>query len=425
MGVGFTGGSDHGADVVLYASGLISGDFEDFLQLAAANSPNWWQLLVLVLVSGLVTMACVPLAKRLARRLNAIDEPSSRRINKVALPRLGGLAMFCGIICAIMVEFIGEACFGWPGFTHSVGTLSINYLVFMAGLAFITLLGAVDDIHSLHFLVKLAGQIVGAVIIALSGVLLSSIKNPVDDGFLIFPLWFAIPLTVAYLVIFENIINLIDGLDGLAAGVVAIVAAALLLIALTKGRIETALLAAVLIGACLGFLRYNFNPASIFMGDSGALLIGTLLGALSLIGVMRSPIIISMAVPLFIAGVPLFDSAWAFIRRVILHHPIGQPDTFHVHHMMIRQGFSQRRAVLLVYLWTFLLAGGGVLLSNLTGIPMLIIFLVLVIVSGAFLKQIDLLEPVLQHHYHKRKASKTDAGEPPPGEDGKENGASP
>ena len=244
--------------------------------------------LVLGLLAFVVTYLCVPLARRLALRLDAVDYPSARRVNKKPTPRMGGVAMAAGIAAALIVEVAGEYFFGWAGFYIHGTDRAVNHAGVMCGLLTIVCVGAMDDVYSLKPSVKFAGQILGATIIAASGLLLSSIANPLGAGFIQFG-WWSYPLTVLYLVCFMNVINLIDGLDGLAAGIAAIASFFLFLIAFGRGLEETAMLSIILLGATLAFLRYNFAPASIFMGDSGSLLLGAMIGVISLMGVMRSP----------------------------------------------------------------------------------------------------------------------------------------
>lgn len=242
-------------------------------------SPQIVHLLCLGGISFAVTFLCVPLAKRIAFKFNAIDYPSARRVNKTPMPRMGGIAMFAGVMAALIFELLGEHFFDWHELYRSARFLQVNYVGVLAGLSVVCLVGAIDDVKSLKPRMKLFGQIVGACIIVASGVLLASIKNPFAPGFIEFG-WFAYPLTVFYLVAFMNVINLVDGLDGLAAGITAIAAFALFMIAIGKFRAETAMFAIVLLGATLAFLRYNFAPASIFMGDSGSLFLGAMLGVI-------------------------------------------------------------------------------------------------------------------------------------------------
>lgn len=297
---------------------------------------------MLGLLAFVVTYLCVPLARRLALRLDAVDYPSARRVNKRPTPRMGGIAMAAGIAAALIVEVAGEYFFGWAGFYIHGTDRAVNHAGVMCGLLTIVCVGAMDDVYSLKPSVKFAGQILGATIIAASGLLLSSIANPLGAGFIQFG-WWSYPLTVLYLVCFMNVINLIDGLDGLAAGIAAIASFFLFLIAFGRGLEETAMLSIILLGATLAFLRYNFAPASIFMGDSGSLLLGAMIGVISLMGVMRSPTVIVLAVPLVIAAIPIADTAAAIIRRLYHHQPIQQADRKHLHHMLLRKGYGVRK----------------------------------------------------------------------------------
>ncbi len=373
------------------------------------DSVQTFHLLFLGIISFVVTFACVPLAKRLAFKLNAIDYPSARRVNTKPMPRMGGITMFMGVFAALVLEVVGEGLLDWMDLYRSSVELNVNYAGVMAGLAFVCLVGAIDDVRSLTPRTKLLGQIAGACVIVFSGVLLASIKNPFGPGFIEFG-WLAYPITVFYLVGFMNVINLVDGLDGLAAGIVAIASGTLFVIAIDKFRPETAMFAIVLLGATLAFLRYNFAPASIFMGDSGSLFIGAMLGVISLLGVIRSPTVVVLAAPLIVAAIPIVDALVAILRRLKDHQPIQQADTKHLHHRLLR-GFPMRTSVLIVYAWTLVLAGGAYCISNTSGMWVLAVFIALALVSFAILMALGILEPVLRHHYHGRTTtSHKDAG---------------
>ena len=355
---------------------------------------------MLGVISLAVTLLMVPVVKRLAFRLNAIDYPGARRVNTIPVARMGGVAMFVGVIGALVFEVFAEHLLNWHGFERSSWVLAVNYKGVLVGLAVTMLVGAVDDVKSLKPSTKLLGQIVGASIIAASGVLLSSINNPLGAGYIEFG-WLSYPLTVFYLVAFMNVINLVDGLDGLAAGIVGIAALTLFFIGMGKLRLEVAMFA--VLGACLGFLRYNFNPASIFMGDSGSLFLGAMLGVISLLGVIRSSTLVVMVATIVIAAIPIADTLVAIIRRVHNHQPIQQADAKHLHHKLLREGYSVRKSVLIVYGWTAMLAFGAFVISNLSGIKALIVFVVLAAASFAILLRLGIFEPVLRHHYNRRR----------------------
>lgn len=362
---------------------------------------------MLGLIAFVVTYLCVPLARRLALRLDAVDYPDQRRVNKRPVPRMGGLAMAMGIFVTILVEVIGEYCLGWAGFYIHGNDRGIHHGGVLAGLFIIVAVGAVDDVRSLTPRTKLAGQIVGSSVIAASGLLLSSIANPLGDGFIEFG-WFAYPLTVLYLVCFMNVMNLIDGLDGLAAGIAAIAAFFLFLIAFGRDLGETAMLSVILLGATLAFLRFNFTPASIFMGDSGSLMLGAMLGVISLMGVMRSPTVIVLAVPLVIAAIPIADTAAAIVRRVYHHQPIQQADRKHLHHILLSKGYGVKRSVIIVYLWTAVLGLGAWVMSNSHGVLVFAVAALLMAVSFLILWKLGLFDKVLRHHYHGRHLRQED-----------------
>jgi UDP-GlcNAc:undecaprenyl-phosphate GlcNAc-1-phosphate transferase len=365
------------------------------------ESSNLVHIVCLGLVAFGATFVLAPVSKKLSVWLKAIDYPSERRINTYPVPRLGGLALFGGLLVAIIFEAIGEWVLDWQGFFDVSSLTSINYLGVMGGIAFMVAVGTVDDVRGLHPGLKFAGQLISALIIAFSGVLLAGIGAPFGAEFIGFG-WFAYPLTVLYLVAFANIINLVDGLDGLAAGIVSIVAFGLFIVAFSKGRMEAVMFAVILVGICLAFLRYNWHPASLYMGDSGALMLGVLLGIISLVGAMRSPTVIALSVPIVFAGIPVLDTLFAIIRRVRHGKPIHLFDMEHFHHVLLRNGFKQRQAVLIICIWTAVLTGGGVLISSVHGIMVYVLFVLLALISVILIWRFGLFDSVLLHHYNPR-----------------------
>ena len=360
---------------------------------------TWFPFLMLFLIGLAVTMLATPLVKRLAVKLNAIDYPSSRRINTVPVPRMGGVAIFCGLIAALIAQYVGTTYFDWPVVFIPHPKMDVDYRLLGVSALVVFLTGLVDDLKSLKPIQKLVGQIVAASIAAAAGLLIGDIVNPFGPGELALG-WLAYPITVVYLVAFANIINLIDGLDGLAAGITAIASISLFVLTLMSGRLDAAALAVALAGCCVGFLRFNFNPASIFMGDSGALTLGFLLGVVALLGVTRTAALTTLIVPLIVAGVPIIDTFAAIIRRRRGHTSIGQADKGHIQHRLISQGFNQRQAVLLIYAWSILLSIGAFAITQVTLGPRIAIFVVLVVVSVAFVVKLHLFEPVLRHYYN-------------------------
>ena len=349
----------------------------------------------------IVTLACTPLAKRLAIAVDAVDYPSKRRINTQPIPRLGGLAVFAGIAVGVGLRIAGTELFGWPTvLTPHPRFGSLDYPLLGVSFIIIVATGAIDDIIQLPPKVKLLGQVLAACVAAASGLVINSVLDPLDSGAVLQLGWVSYPITVIYLVAFTNIINLIDGLDGLATGITGIAAAAMFSFAVLRGNLDAATLAIAVVGACLGFLRYNFHPASIFLGDAGSLLLGFSLGAISLLSVTRTAALTTLIIPLIVAGVPILDTLSAIIRRARAHVSIGQADKGHIHHRLIQEGYDQRQAVLLIYAWTAMLSVGAMIINQVSASARILIFLVLLAGSVAFALHLHLFEPVLRHYYN-------------------------
>ena len=260
--------------------------------------------------------------------------------------------------------------------------------------------GTADDIVQLSPKAKFAGQIIAASVAVAGGLVIHQIVNPFAGDTYIELGWLAYPITVIYLVAFTNIINLIDGLDGLASGISCIAALSMFSFAILAGRHDAAAFSLALAGSCLAFLRYNFNPASIFLGDSGSLLLGFSLGIISLLNVSRTAAVTSLLIPLIVAGVPIIDTFSAIIRRTRAHVSIGQADKGHIHHRLIQEGYNQKQAVLLIYAWCILLSLGAAAINQVGVIWRVLIFLALLACSAAFAIHLHLFEPVLRHHYN-------------------------
>lgn len=363
--------------------------------------PNGVPYLCLFLASLLVSMLATPLARRIAVRVGAVDYPNARRINKRPVPRMGGIAIFCGIVAAFVVQFLGTTYLGWPVVLVPSPRLEVNYWLLV--LAFLTIFatGLLDDRYTLRPRQKLAGQILAATLAVAGGLVIGDISNPLGGPFISLG-WLAYPVTVVYLVAYTNIINLIDGLDGLAAGISALASLTMFALSVLAGRLDAAALSIAVAGSSLGFLRYNFHPASIFMGDSGALTLGFALGTVSLLSVTRFAGLTTIIVPLVIAAVPIIDTFSAIVRRLRGHVSIGHADRGHIHHRLMAEGFDQRQAVLLMYAWTALLCAGSIVMTQVDTIPRIVIFAVLLGASFAFARHLHLFEPVLLHHYDPR-----------------------
>ena len=355
---------------------------------------------LLFLVALLATLLATPLAKCIAQHLGAIDKPDERRINKVPIPRMGGIGIALGLVAAVAVQVAGTKLLGWPTvFVPHMQLQGVDYKLLTVAVVIVFLTGAIDDVRNLKPRQKLLGQILAACVAAASGLVIGNVANPFTAELI--PIgWLAYPITVVYLVAFTNVINLIDGLDGLAAGITAISCAAMFYLSYEAHQIDAAVLACILAGCCLGFLRYNFNPASIFMGDCGSNMLGFLLGVIALLGVNRVAAATTLIVPLVIAGVPIIDTFAAIVRRRRGHTAISQADTGHIQHRLIKQGFDQKQAALMIYGWSILLAAGAIIMTKVALPLRFVVFILLVGVSAVFIKKLHLFEPVLLHRYN-------------------------
>ena len=355
---------------------------------------------LLFLVALLATLLATPLAKCIAQHLGAIDKPDERRINKVPIPRMGGIGIALGLVAAVAMQVAGTKLLGWPTvFVPHMQLQGVDYKLLTVAVVIVFLTGAIDDVRNLKPRQKLLGQILAACVAAASGLVIGNVANPFTAELI--PIgWLAYPITVVYLVAFTNVINLIDGLDGLAAGITAISCAAMFYLSYEAHQIDAAVLACILAGCCLGFLRYNFNPASIFMGDCGSNMLGFLLGVIALLGVNRVAAATTLIVPLVIAGVPIIDTFAAIVRRRRGHTAISQADTGHIQHRLIKQGFDQKQAALMIYGWSILLAAGAIIMTKVALPLRFVVFILLVGVSAVFIKKLHLFEPVLLHRYN-------------------------
>jgi UDP-GlcNAc:undecaprenyl-phosphate GlcNAc-1-phosphate transferase len=314
-----------------------------------------------------ISILCVPLATQLARNLGAIDPPDERKVHKVEMPRLGGLAIFAAFMLSLII------------FTKVTGPM----LGLVLGATIIFLVGAADDIYHLSPLVKLLGQSLAAAVAMYYGAMVHFMTNPFDGmlalGFL------GIPLTFLWIVGITNAINLIDGLDGLAGGVSAIAATAMGIVALRQGQVDVAMAALLLVAAIIGFLPYNFHPARTFMGDSGSNFLGFVLACLAIMGTAKGTAVVSLLIPIVILGIPIFDTFFAIIRRINNRKPIFLPDKDHLHHRLMAMGMSHRRSVFIIYGISAFFSGIAVLLTFATSpkASLLLSLLLFVIVLGA------------------------------------------
>lgn len=379
----------------------------------ASKNMVWLECGVVFAVAIIVTIALTPVAKRIAIATDAIDYPDNRRVNTSPTPRMGGIALFGGMVASCVVIIVGSWLFDWIDPFRTYSTTNVNFPLLGLGVFIIFCVGIVDDIKGLKATIKLVGQIIAATVCASSGLLLSNIQNPFIEGAFIEFGWLSYPITIFYLVAFANIINLIDGLDGLASGISGISAGTIFVFAAFAGRIDAAIFAVIIVGVCIGFLRYNHHPASIFMGDSGSLLLGTALGIVSLLAVARSTLFISLLVPIMAAGVPITDTAVAIIRRKRAHQRVDQPDRGHIHHRLLNAGFSQQGTMVIMCAWTAALSVCAIVLAESDGLWRVGAILAAAIITAYAIGKLHLLEPVLRHHYVPRSKRTQTSRKPP------------
>ncbi|WP_139905690.1 MraY family glycosyltransferase [Clostridium thermarum] len=300
-------------------------------------------LFLLSFIAAITSFFITPLIRKAAYRYGVLDIPrGKRKIHKKPIPLLGGLAIYIPFIILVVAKagVINRAEWG----------IILGGLIIVIG-------GVLDDKWELRPCQKLLFQLMASMVLIIMGLRIEMITNPfgslvpyIDIGFL------SIPFTVIWVIGITNALNLIDGLDGLAAGIALISTLTILLIAIMKERIGAAYLTAILSGAIAGFLPYNFNPASIFLGDTGAQLLGFLLAAISIEGAIKSATIFSIIVPIFIIGIPIFDTLFAIVRRKINGKPIMQADRGHLHHRLLDMGLTQKQAVLVMYVISIVLS---------------------------------------------------------------------
>lgn len=333
-------------------------------------------------VSFLVAFAATPLARILAFKIGAVDIPKDeRRIHKHPIPRLGGLAIFYGFIVSVL-SFI---------------QLDTSIRGIILGSLIIVILGVADDVKQLGPRIKLVVQIVAALVVVFHGVRIDFLTNPnifSNNELISLGMW-SIPITVIWIVGVTNAVNLVDGLDGLATGICSIASISLLFISLLVGEHTIGLLTAAIAGSCLGFLPYNFNPAKIFMGDTGSTFLGFVLASVSVEGLFKGYAVISFAVPLLILGLPIFDTGYAILRRLFNGKPIMQADRGHLHHRLIDAGFSQKQTVVILYIVSGILGISAVVLtgSGVARATILVALMLVFVVVGA--KYINVSVPEL------------------------------
>lgn len=327
-------------------------------------------LILAFIIAFIIAYATTPFVKEVARKVGAVDKPDGgRHIHKKPIPLLGGLAIFYGFVVSVLC----------------LCDISMGVRGMILGSLVIIITGIFDDIYSLRPMVKLAGQILAALVMVLHGVVIYRLSMPtviapsgaLELGFL------SVPITIIWIVAVTNAVNLIDGLDGLAAGVSSIASMTLFCIAIIASENNIALITAALAGACFGFLPYNFNPAKIFMGDTGSMFLGFILSSVSIMGLFKAYAVISFVVPFLVLGLPLFDTGFAIFRRLKNHKPIMGADRGHLHHKLLDMGFSQKQTVGLIYLICTVLGLSAVVLIGAGAVRAIVLVAAIIITMVA------------------------------------------
>lgn len=294
------------------------------------------------LTALVIVVLLTPAVGGMARLLGVVDQPDGRRLNRSPIPRLGGLALFLGMfVPALAFLRLGPETRG-----------------LLLGGAVATTVGAIDDFRGLRWWEKLGGQLAAASIPVGFGIWVDHFTFPFL-GVHTLPAWVGMPLTITAITAIMNMVNFLDGLDGLAAGVCGIAGVTFSVIALSLGKIDAAIVSAIVFGACLGFLRHNFYPARIFMGDSGAMLLGFMLATVAVEGLLKTAATVALFFPLLVLAVPILDTSFVVAKRLKYKQPIYSADRFHLHHRFVNIGFSQRRTAVYMYAWVASLAAAA------------------------------------------------------------------
>lgn len=307
---------------------------------------------IVFLIPIILSYLFTPLAKYTAKKIGAIDVPKDdRRVHNVPIPRLGGLAIYLASMISILIFL----------------PVDKSIVSIMIGGTIIVITGIIDDVKPMSARWKLFFQILSAAVLILGDIRIEFFGNPfVKNGIINLGI-LSIPVTIFWVVGITNTLNLIDGLDGLSAGVGAIAAVSLFFVAASIQYIDTSIvmiLCAIIAGSAFGFLPHNFNPAKIFMGDTGALFLGYMLSVVAMEGVMKSVATITIVVPILALGLPIFDTTFAIFRRLINKRPISEADKGHVHHRLLDKGLSQKQAVLVLYMVSAVFGSAAILLAG-------------------------------------------------------------
>lgn len=331
------------------------------------------KIVILAFLTLLISLIITPILIKYANKLNVTDKPNHRKVHKDPIPTLGGLAIFTSFIIGLLIL--------QPG--------SPYHAAIIIGAFLILALGLLDDMYDLSPKIKFVTQLVVACIVVFWGGLQVEFINlpfggQVEFGFL------SSVITILWIVGVTNAINLIDGLDGLAAGVSSIALFTISGMAIIMGDVYVATMALILFFSTVGFLRYNFFPAKIFMGDTGALFLGYMISVLALLG-FKNVTIISFVIPIFILGVPISDTLIAMVRRYINKQPMSSPDSGHIHHRLVKFGFTHRQTVLFIYGLSMMFSVAAILFSMTTVWGSVVIFTISLLAVQVLIENLELI----------------------------------
>lgn len=307
-------------------------------------------LLVIFLMAFFITLIVTPIAKKLAFKVGAFDVPKDeRKIHTKNMPYFGGIAIYISIMACTIV-FID---------------LDKTYMSILIGMTILLLTGLVDDMYDMPAKIKLCFQILAASIVVFYGdITIFYVSNPFHNTGISMLDYLSVPISIIWIVGITNAINLIDGMDGLAAGITGIAALTFMITGLTVNYTVGIVLSAIVAGSTMGFLPNNFYPAKIFMGDAGSMVLGFILSVIAMLSMVKGVAIVTIMVPVFTIGLPILDTAFAIFRRLINHKPIMQPDKEHLHHQLMKRGLNQKQTVLILYCISILLGTVAVIISN-------------------------------------------------------------
>lgn len=329
-------------------------------------------IVVPFIISMIISLLMTPVAKKIAIGVGAVDIPKdNRRVHNKPIPSMGGIAIYISVVITALIFL----------------KIDKSLISILIGGTVIFISGLIDDLRDISPRTKLLFQIIAAIVLIFGGIKIDAITNPFTKTSNLISLnGFAIPITIFWVVGITNTLNLIDGLDGLAGGVAMIASLSFLFVANKLHSSPVMILSAIVAGSCLGFLPYNFNPAKIFMGDTGALFLGFMLAALSIEGVMKSVATIAVIVPIIILGVPIFDATFAIFRRLLNGRSIAEADKGHLHHRLLKLGLSQKQTVLILYTISAVFGICAILIAKANSkravIVSVIVFIITILLAG-------------------------------------------